>query len=161
MTTRRYPIGIQTFSRLRRDGYIYIDKTDLVWQLAHYATFVFICVRAEDKRHGARSLRADQREGLFLPLWNRRPPSGEGGREVPSQRPRARRVGCWVTPFLCNERRNLFTPTPQGFLAMQSFSRPHGVRLCNSFSPYIHQTLPQRPHECACISRWWNCSWDW
>ena len=40
--TRRYPIGIQTFSRLIREGYLYIDKTDLVWQLAHYAPFVFL-----------------------------------------------------------------------------------------------------------------------
>ena len=39
---RRYPIGIQTFSRIISDGYIYIDKTDLVWELAHYAKFVFI-----------------------------------------------------------------------------------------------------------------------
>ena len=42
MTARRYPIGIQTFSRIIRDGYIYVDKTDLVWQLAHYATYVFM-----------------------------------------------------------------------------------------------------------------------
>lgn len=40
--TRRYPVGIQTFSRLRKEGYIYIDKTDLVWQLAHTSTFVFL-----------------------------------------------------------------------------------------------------------------------
>ena len=39
---RKYPVGIQTFERLIRDGYIYVDKTDLVWQLAHYATFVFM-----------------------------------------------------------------------------------------------------------------------
>ena len=42
MTPRRYPIGIQTFSRIIREGYIYIDKTDLVWQLAHYATYIFM-----------------------------------------------------------------------------------------------------------------------
>jgi hypothetical protein len=42
MMTRRYPIGIQTFSRIIREGYVYIDKTDLVWQLAHYATYVFM-----------------------------------------------------------------------------------------------------------------------
>ncbi len=42
METRKYPIGIQTFSRIIHDGYVYIDKTDLVWQLAHYATFVFM-----------------------------------------------------------------------------------------------------------------------
>ena len=42
MVDRRYPIGIQTFSRMIREGYVYVDKTDLVWQLAHYATFVFL-----------------------------------------------------------------------------------------------------------------------
>ncbi len=42
MEVRRYPIGIQTFSRVIREGYIYIDKTDLIWELAHYATFVFL-----------------------------------------------------------------------------------------------------------------------
>ena len=42
MTQRRYPIGIQTFSRIIREGYLYIDKTDLTWKLAHYATFVFM-----------------------------------------------------------------------------------------------------------------------
>lgn len=40
--TRKYPIGIQTFSRIIREGYLYVDKTDLVWQLAHYATYVFM-----------------------------------------------------------------------------------------------------------------------
>ncbi len=39
---RKYPVGIQTFSRIIREGYIYVDKTDLVWELAHYATFVFL-----------------------------------------------------------------------------------------------------------------------
>ncbi len=42
MASRRYPIGIQTFSRIIREGYVYVDKTDLVWQLAHYATYVFM-----------------------------------------------------------------------------------------------------------------------
>lgn len=39
---RRYPIGIQTFSRIIREGYVYIDKTDLVWQLVHFAKFIFM-----------------------------------------------------------------------------------------------------------------------
>lgn len=42
MAERRYPIGIQTFSEIIRGGYIYIDKTDLVWQLANYAKFIFL-----------------------------------------------------------------------------------------------------------------------
>ena len=27
---RKYPVGIQTFSRLRREGYVYVDKTDFL-----------------------------------------------------------------------------------------------------------------------------------
>lgn len=42
MTGRRYPIGIQTFSRIISEGMVYVDKTDLVWQLAHYGTFIFL-----------------------------------------------------------------------------------------------------------------------
>ena len=42
MMERRYPIGIQTFSEIIRGGYVYVDKTDLVWQLAHYAKYVFL-----------------------------------------------------------------------------------------------------------------------
>ena len=42
MTQRKYPIGIQTFERIIKEGYVYIDKTDLVWQLAHYATYIFL-----------------------------------------------------------------------------------------------------------------------
>ena len=39
---RRYPVGIQTFERIIRDGYLYIDKTDLVWKLQQYSTYVFL-----------------------------------------------------------------------------------------------------------------------
>ena len=39
---RKYPIGIQTFSEIVRGGYVYVDKTDLVWQLIHYAKFIFM-----------------------------------------------------------------------------------------------------------------------
>ncbi|MBR7023135.1 MAG: ATP-binding protein [Bacteroidales bacterium] len=39
---RRYPIGIQTFSVIREGGYVYIDKTDLVWKLAHEAKYIFL-----------------------------------------------------------------------------------------------------------------------
>ena len=41
-TERKYPVGIQTFSEIIRGGYLYIDKTDLVWQLAHYAKYIFL-----------------------------------------------------------------------------------------------------------------------
>ncbi|MDY5257586.1 MAG: AAA family ATPase [Prevotella sp.] len=39
---RKYPVGIQTFERIIKDGFIYVDKTDLVWELAHYATYIFM-----------------------------------------------------------------------------------------------------------------------
>ena len=32
---RRLPVGIQTFSKIREDGYLYVDKTDLVWKLVN------------------------------------------------------------------------------------------------------------------------------
>ena len=31
---RKLPIGIQTFEKIRRGGYLYVDKTELVWKLA-------------------------------------------------------------------------------------------------------------------------------
>lgn len=42
MPMRKYPVGIQTFSEIRKEGYIYIDKTDLVWKLSHMAKYVFL-----------------------------------------------------------------------------------------------------------------------
>ena len=38
---RRYPVGIQTFSEIRKGNYIYIDKTDLVWELTK-TKYVFL-----------------------------------------------------------------------------------------------------------------------
>ena len=35
MNTRKLPAGIQFFSIIRKEGYLYVDKTDLVWQLTH------------------------------------------------------------------------------------------------------------------------------
>ena len=62
MAERRYPIGIQTFSEIIRDGYIYVDKTDLVWQLAHYAKFIFL---SRPRRFG-KSLLTSTLESYFL-----------------------------------------------------------------------------------------------
>ena len=40
--TRKYPIGIQTFSEIIKNNYVYVDKTDLVWKLTHYAKYIFL-----------------------------------------------------------------------------------------------------------------------
>ena len=39
---RRYPVGIQTFSRIISEGYVYIDKTDLMWKMTRVSPFVFL-----------------------------------------------------------------------------------------------------------------------
>ncbi|MDO4539432.1 MAG: AAA family ATPase, partial [Coriobacteriales bacterium] len=39
---RRLPIGIQSFEKLRRDGYLYVDKTALVWRLVQTSTPYFL-----------------------------------------------------------------------------------------------------------------------
>lgn len=38
----KYPIGIQTFSTIIKEGYFYIDKTQLVWQLTQDSKYVFL-----------------------------------------------------------------------------------------------------------------------
>ena len=41
--TPRYPIGVQTFPKLREEGFLYIDKTALIHQLVHSnAPYVFL-----------------------------------------------------------------------------------------------------------------------
>lgn len=42
MAERKYPVGIQTFSEIIRRRCVYVDKTDLVWQLADYAKYIFL-----------------------------------------------------------------------------------------------------------------------
>ena len=39
-----YPIGIQNFEKIRKDGYLYIDKTALIYQLAKTGSLLFLGV---------------------------------------------------------------------------------------------------------------------
>ena len=39
---RIYPIGIQNFESLRKDGYVYIDKTALIHQLVSSGRYYFL-----------------------------------------------------------------------------------------------------------------------
>jgi len=32
---RKLPVGIQSFEEIRKRGYIYVDKTDIIWNLAN------------------------------------------------------------------------------------------------------------------------------
>ena len=39
---RLYPIGIQTFSKIREGNYLYVDKTEYIYQMTHSASsYVF------------------------------------------------------------------------------------------------------------------------
>ena len=38
----KYPIGIQTFSNIIQDGYVYVDKTDMVYSLANSGKIFFL-----------------------------------------------------------------------------------------------------------------------
>ena len=42
----KYPIGIQTFSQIRENGYVYVDKTDLIYQSVSRGSIYFSAVRA-------------------------------------------------------------------------------------------------------------------
>ena len=37
-----YPIGIQNFEKIRKEGYLYIDKTELVYRLAKTGSYYLL-----------------------------------------------------------------------------------------------------------------------
>jgi hypothetical protein len=39
---KNLPIGVQNFEKLRRDGYLYVDKTALMYRLAHEGCYYFL-----------------------------------------------------------------------------------------------------------------------
>ena len=39
---RCYPVGIQTFSEIINNGYVYIDKTDLMWRMTRLSKYIFL-----------------------------------------------------------------------------------------------------------------------
>ena len=41
-TPRKLPLGVQSFEKLRRDGYLYIDKTSFLWQLVQVSSPYFL-----------------------------------------------------------------------------------------------------------------------
>ena len=38
----KYPIGIQNFGEIRRDGYVYVDKTALMWKMVDEGKYYFL-----------------------------------------------------------------------------------------------------------------------
>ncbi|MBC5607508.1 ATP-binding protein [Bacteroides difficilis] len=68
---RLYPIGIQTFSEIREKNYLYIDKTEYVYHMTHFAKYVFL---SRPRRFGKSLLTStlhsyfSGRKGLFQGL---------------------------------------------------------------------------------------------
>ena len=62
MEERFLPIGIQDFEKLRRGGYVYVDKTEFVYKLARLGTPFFL---SRPRRFG-KSLLLSTFESLFL-----------------------------------------------------------------------------------------------
>lgn len=45
---RKLPVGIQSFNKIREEGYLYVDKTDMVWKLANQGLkYNFLSVLAD------------------------------------------------------------------------------------------------------------------
>ena len=42
VTGRKLPIGIQAFEDIRNDGYLYVDKTALMWTIANIGKPFFL-----------------------------------------------------------------------------------------------------------------------
>ena len=38
----KFPVGVQTFEKIREEGYVYVDKTDLIYQLVSTGTIYFL-----------------------------------------------------------------------------------------------------------------------
>src|SRR5574344_784152 len=58
----KYPIGIQSFERIREDGYVYVDKTALIYDLVSKGTIYFL---SRPRRFG-KSLLVSTLENYFL-----------------------------------------------------------------------------------------------
>ena len=58
----KYPIGIQTFGDIREDGFVYVDKTDMVYSLANEGKTYFL---SRPRRFG-KSLLVSTLESYFL-----------------------------------------------------------------------------------------------
>ena len=42
MSSKIYPIGIQNFEKIRKEGYFYIDKTALIYKLVKTGSYYFL-----------------------------------------------------------------------------------------------------------------------
>ena len=60
---RKLPVGIQSFEEIRKGGYLYVDKTDIIWQLANRGKKYNYLIRP---RRFGKSVLVDTLESYFM-----------------------------------------------------------------------------------------------
>ena len=60
---RKLPVGIQSFEEIRKGGYLYVDKTDIIWQLANKGKNYNYLIRP---RRFGKSVLVDTLESYFM-----------------------------------------------------------------------------------------------
>ena len=60
---RKLPVGIQSFEEIRKGGYLYVDKTDIIWQLANKGKTYNYLIRP---RRFGKSVLVDTLEAYFM-----------------------------------------------------------------------------------------------
>ena len=71
MGNRIYPIGLQNFEKIRKEGYVYVDKTALMYKLVKSGSYFFL---SRPRRFGkslliSRSKPILRRNGTCLKAW--------------------------------------------------------------------------------------------
>ena len=83
----KYPIGIQSFEKIRKEGFVYVDKTDLVYKMVQGSVYFLARPRRFGKSIFLSMLRAyydikerDNFQSLFEGLWIADHPTENRGR---------------------------------------------------------------------------------
>lgn len=42
MNNRKFPIGVQNFEKIRKGDFLYVDKTELIYQLVDSGSYYFL-----------------------------------------------------------------------------------------------------------------------
>ncbi|MBR5639321.1 MAG: AAA family ATPase [Muribaculaceae bacterium] len=67
MVRRRFPVGVQDFESIIKDGFVYVDKTEYVYDLANnYGNALFL---SRPRRFGKSLLCSTPRPPLLMMHW--------------------------------------------------------------------------------------------
>ena len=73
MATKLYPIGMQTFSEIREEDFLYVDKTEYIYRMTHTSGKYFFLARP--RRFGKSLLVStmqsyfEGKKELFILVW--------------------------------------------------------------------------------------------